>query len=123
VFKPILREIVENTDGALASILMGLDGIAVESYARPQTHPEVDVESVGSEYSQVLPQIKQAAQMLEMGSAQEIAIQAENMVTVLRLLNDEYFVALALAPHGNIGKGRFLLRVQASKLLESLLAP
>ena len=32
MFKGILREVVENTDGGLASILMGFDGITVDSY-------------------------------------------------------------------------------------------
>lgn len=123
MFKSILREVVENTDGALASILMGFDGITVDSYAGTKAHVGVDMETVGSEYSQVLMQVKQATQMLEMGTANEVAVQAENMVTVMRLLNDEYFVALALSPDGNIGKGRFLLRLQAGKLLETLAAP
>jgi predicted regulator of Ras-like GTPase activity (Roadblock/LC7/MglB family) len=121
VFKNILRDVVENTDGALASILMGFDGITVDSYSGGKA--SVDMETVGSEYSQVLNQVKQAASMLDMGTAKEVAVQAENMVTVMRLLNDEYFVALALKPSGNIGKGRFLLRLQSGKLLETLTSP
>jgi hypothetical protein len=42
------------------------------------------------------------------------------MTTVIRLLNDEYFVAMALRPTGNLGKARYLLRVQANELLERL---
>lgn len=118
VFKNILRDVVENTDGAIASILMGFDGITVESYNGGKS--SVDMESVGSEYSQVLTQVKTAANMLDMGTAKEVSVQAENLVTVMRVLNDEYFVALAIKPNGNIGKGRFLLRLQSGKLLESL---
>ncbi|HEX7479836.1 MAG TPA: roadblock/LC7 domain-containing protein [Polyangiales bacterium] len=118
MFKDILREVVQNTDGAVASILMGFDGITVDSYVDEASG--IDMETVGSEYSQVLAQIKQAAQLLDMGTAREVAVQAENMTTLMRLLNDEYFVALAIAPTGNLGKGRFLLRLQASKLLENL---
>ena len=118
MFKNILRDVVENTDGALASILMGFDGITVDSYSGSKA--SVDMEVVGSEYSQVLKQVQQAASMLEMGVAKEVAVQAENMVTVMRLLNDEYFVALAMKPNANIGKGRFLLRLQSGKLLENL---
>jgi predicted regulator of Ras-like GTPase activity (Roadblock/LC7/MglB family) len=121
VFKNILRDVVENTDGALASILMGFDGITVESYSGNKV--AIDMETVGSEYSQVLNQVKQAAQMLELGTATEVAVQAENMVTVMRMLNEEYFVALALKPTGNVGKGRFLLRLQSGKLLETLADP
>lgn len=118
MFKNILRDVVENTDGAVASILMGFDGITVDSYSGAKA--SVDMESVGSEYSQVLNQVKTAASMLEMGTAKEVAVQAENLVTVMRLLNDEYFVALAMKPDANIGKGRYLLRLQSGKLLESL---
>lgn len=118
MFKEILREVVENTDGAVASILMGFDGITVDSYV--DSTSGIDMETVGSEYSQVLSQIKQAAQLLDMGSAREVAVQAENMTTVMRMINDEYFVALAISPSGNLGKGRFLLRLQAGKLLENL---
>ena len=121
VFKNILRDVVENTDGALASILMGFDGITVESYSGGKG--SIDMETVGSEYSQVLSQIKQASQMLDLGAAKEVAVQAENLVTVMRMLNDEYFVALALKPSGNVGKGRFLLRLQSGKLLETLASP
>jgi predicted regulator of Ras-like GTPase activity (Roadblock/LC7/MglB family) len=121
MFKGILREVVENTDGGLASILMGFDGITVDSYTGADS--TVDMETVGGEYSQVLMQIKQASQMLEMGTASEVAVQAENMITLMRMLNDEYFVALALEPTGNLGKARYLLRIQANKLLENLADP
>jgi predicted regulator of Ras-like GTPase activity (Roadblock/LC7/MglB family) len=118
MFKSILREVVESADGAVASILMGFDGITVDSYASDGS--SVDMETVGSEYSQVLMQIRQAAQMLDMGTASEVAIQAENMTTLMRLLNEEYFIAIAMRPQGNIGKARFLLRTSAPKLLENL---
>jgi predicted regulator of Ras-like GTPase activity (Roadblock/LC7/MglB family) len=121
MFKSILREVVENTDGALASILMGFDGITVDSYTGSKA--KVDMETVGGEYSQVLMQIKQASQMLDMGTAKEVAVQAENMITLMRLINDEYFVALAIEPTGNLGKARFLLRLQSIKLLENLADP
>jgi hypothetical protein len=45
------------------------------------------------------------------------------MITLMRLINDEYFVALAIEPTGNLGKARFLLRMQVGKLLENLADP
>ncbi len=118
MFQDVLRELVEGTDGAVASLLMGFDGITVDSYSRdPSTF---NVESVGSEYSVVLGQIKQAAAMLDLGAAQEVAVRAENMTTLIRLLNDEYFVAMTIEPAGNFGKARYLLRMQAPMLLEKL---
>jgi predicted regulator of Ras-like GTPase activity (Roadblock/LC7/MglB family) len=121
MFKSILREVVENTDGALASILMGFDGISIDSYVGDKTR--VDMETVCSEYSQVLAQIRQASQLLDMGAANEVSVRAEHMTTLMRLLNDEYFVALAIEPKGNLGKARYMLRMQSVKLLENLANP
>lgn len=49
-----------------------------------------------------------------------MAIQAEKLTTVVRMLNGDYFVALALTPEGNLGKGRFLLRIAAPKFVAAL---
>jgi predicted regulator of Ras-like GTPase activity (Roadblock/LC7/MglB family) len=118
MFQEVLRDMVERTDGAIASLLMGFDGIPVDSYNNAAD--SLNVESVGSEYGAVLGQIKHAASMLELGTAQEVSVQAANMTTVIRLLNDEYFVAMALRPAGNIGKARYLLRLRAEELRQAL---
>lgn len=121
MFQETLREVVEGTDGAIAGLLMGFDGITVDSYTRDQGALGSDgLEALGSEYSQILGQIKQAVLALELGEAREVAVSAENMTTVIRLLNESYFIALAMSPTGNVGKGRYLLRVNAHKLVESL---
>jgi predicted regulator of Ras-like GTPase activity (Roadblock/LC7/MglB family) len=118
MFKNVLKDIVENVDGGVASVLMGFDGIAVDSYKKQDSL--FSAEDIGMEYSVVLGQIKQATQMLEIGSAREVSIFAEHMITVIRVLSDEYFVAVVVVPKGNAGKARFLLRTRAEKLLENL---
>jgi predicted regulator of Ras-like GTPase activity (Roadblock/LC7/MglB family) len=119
MFQSVLREVVEQTEGAVASLLMGFDGITVDSYTSSSN--VLNIETVGSEYSVVLAQIKQAAEMLDLGPANEVAVQAENLTTVIRLLNEEYFVALTMLPSGNFGKARYLLRREAPRLLEHLI--
>lgn len=118
MFKAALRDVVERTNGGVAGLLMGFDGIPVEQYLRAGA--TLDVETVGMEYSVILTQVSKAAQMLEAGDAREVSIQAERFTTLIRLLNKEYFVALTLLPHGNVGKGRYLLRMLAPKLLDEL---
>jgi predicted regulator of Ras-like GTPase activity (Roadblock/LC7/MglB family) len=118
MFREALRQVVDGTEGGIAAVLMGYDGIPLEQYITADA--ELNVETVGMEFSVVLSQIRKAAEMLEAGTAREVTIQAEQMTTVIRLLNDEYFVAVALKPTGNSGKARFLLRTGASKLIEAL---
>jgi predicted regulator of Ras-like GTPase activity (Roadblock/LC7/MglB family) len=117
MFKEAIRDVVEGTDGAIAGILMDFEGIPVESYAKGQA---VDINAVGAEYSVILKSIQRATESLEAGGPREVAIQSEKGTTLIRILNDEYFLALALSPEGNFGKGRYLLRTTAPKLLEQL---
>jgi predicted regulator of Ras-like GTPase activity (Roadblock/LC7/MglB family) len=118
MFREALQQVVEGTEGGVAAILMGYDGIPVEQYLAGDA--ALNVESIGMEFSVVLSQIRKAAEMLEAGTAREVTIAAENMTTVIRLLTDEYFVAVALAPGGNTGKARYLLRTGAGKLVDAL---
>lgn len=118
MFKQVLREVVERTEGGIAGLVMGYDGIPVENYVKGDS--AFDIETIGMELSVILTQITKAAEMLDSGATREVAIQAERMTTVIRFLNDQYFVALALSPGGNFGKGRFLLRTLTPKLLDDL---
>ena len=117
MFKDAIREVVEGTDGGIAGVLMDFEGIAVESYAKRE---EFDINSIGAEFSVIVKSIQRATESLEAGGPREIAIQSEKVTTLIRVLNGEYFVALTLHPDGNFGKGRYLLRVAAPKLLEQL---
>lgn len=118
MFRDLLQGVVDGTHGGIAGLLMGFDGIAVESYSRDDA--EIDINTVGMEYSVILMQIRKAVEMLDAGITREIAIQAEKVTTLVRVLNDEYFLALAITPAGNLGKGRFLLRLAAPKVLAEL---
>jgi predicted regulator of Ras-like GTPase activity (Roadblock/LC7/MglB family) len=118
MFREVLQEVVDGTDGGIAALVMGYDGIPVDQYVR--TGAALDVATIGMEYSVILKEIRRAAQMLDAGTANEVSIKSERMTTVIRFLNDEYFVAVALSPEGNTGKARFLLRVRAPSILSSL---
>lgn len=118
MFQALLQDVVDHTDGGLAGLLMGYDGIAVDHYVRAEDFTQV--EAVGMELSVVLKNVQQATQMLEAGDAEEVAIRAAHFTTLVRLLNDEYFVAVTVRPGGNVGKARYLLRKRAADFDEAL---
>jgi predicted regulator of Ras-like GTPase activity (Roadblock/LC7/MglB family) len=120
MFREVLQEVVDRTEGGVAGLLMGFDGISVDSYVKENAEAPVDVETVGMEFSVILKDIRRAAELLEAGGAKEIAIQAERLTTVIRVLNDDYFVAVTLRPDGNFGKARFMLRTAGSRLVSEL---
>ncbi len=115
MFKETLREIVDKTEGALAGILMDSSGIALETYVREEA--TFDINNVGVEFGVVLTSIRKAAEMLDAGTTQEVSINTDKLVTIIRLLGETYFLALTMAPGGNFGKGRYLMRTAAPKLM------
>ena len=120
MFQENLKRLVADTEGGVAGLLMGFDGIAVDSYTEPSTG--FDITTVGMEFSFVLTQVRKAAEILEVGGLQEIAIRAEKLTIIMHVVSHEYFIALAMRPEGNFGKGRYLLRVVAPKLQAELLS-
>ena len=118
MFQETLREIVDKTEGGVAGLIMDSEGIAVDSYARSDA--AFDITTVGIEFGVVLSSIKRAADSLEAGTTSEVAIGTDKIITIIRTLGDNYFLALTLRPDGNLGKGRFLMRTAAPKLLAEL---
>ena len=117
MFKEALAAVVEGTEGGMASTLMDFQGVAVESYVKGEFF---DIDTVGAEFSVVVKSIQRAAESLEAGGASEVAVLADKMITVIRVVNQDYFLAVTLKPDGNVGKARYLLRTTAPKLLPEL---
>jgi predicted regulator of Ras-like GTPase activity (Roadblock/LC7/MglB family) len=119
MFQDALREIVDKTEGGIAGLVMDSSGIALDSYTKDDA--AFDIGTIGIEFSVVVSGCKRAAEMLDAGGANEISVNTEKLVTIIRTLGDQYFLALAMAPEGNVGKGRFMLRVQAPRILAELM--
>ena len=84
--------------------------------ATHKVHPQ----TATIEMSAVAKDLKRVADGLGAGLVQEVSVQTGEITTVLRPLTDEYFLALSLAPGALAGKGRYLMRVVAPKLVAAL---
>lgn len=118
MFSEILQRIVENTGGGIGAVLMGYDGIAIDQFFSPDE--EIDLQMVVVEYSNVLKEIRKTAEILSLGEMEEISIRTDRFIIVIRMLNEEYFVALILNRDGNFGKGRYLMTREGFNLIEAL---
>ena len=117
MFAETLKKVVDNVDGALAAVIMGLDGIPVETYVR---NDRVDVTTVGMEFSFIISQVRKAGDSLQVGSLEELSVKAQRLVLVCRMVSPQYFVAIAMSPEGNFGKARFLARMATPALVAQL---
>ncbi len=118
MFHNILQTLVEETGGGLGAVLMGYDGIAIDQYFQPCEG--VDLQLIAVEYTNILKEIKKAGEILHTGDMEEVSIRTERFYVVVRILSDDYFVALTMNGNGNFGKGRYLLLREAGKLKEAL---
>ena len=108
----------EMAAGGLAAVIMGRDGIALSQFRAESS--DVDIETLGIEYANLYAEIGKAAETLGSGSVQEVMLLTDQYQILIRGINPEYFIALILAPDGNLGKGRFLLRVSVPKIVAEL---
>jgi len=118
-FRDHIQQIVDNVPGALACSVMGFDGIAIDSVERDGAG--VDIPILLTEYAAAVTQLKQgAATQPEAGPVDELMVAGPQLIAILRLLTEEYFLAVVLHANGLVGKARYLMRVHTPDLLKEL---
>jgi predicted regulator of Ras-like GTPase activity (Roadblock/LC7/MglB family) len=114
----ILKKMVENVQGGLGAIIMGYDGISIDEYLKQDA--DIDVSLVAVEYSAVFKEIDKTLAILKIGKMEEVSISTDYLRVLVKAINDDLFVVLALIKDGNYGKGRYLLKLHAPELRECL---
>jgi predicted regulator of Ras-like GTPase activity (Roadblock/LC7/MglB family) len=104
---------VQRVDGAVSAMIIGTDGIPVDEYAVEKI---IDLNALGAETSQMMKDIKFAAENLGLGEAKEFSVVSDLCGIIMRKINDDYFLAMVIKPEGNYGKGRYVLRSTISKI-------
>lgn len=117
-FREHLEDVCKNVGGALACSVMGMDGIEIDTHVVADAG--VDVKSLLIEYSTILKNVRDAAELHQAGGINEFSVNTDRILTVARLVSPEYFMVVALKPDGNYGKARYLLRVTAPKVRAEL---
>lgn len=118
MFANTLKKVVDNVDGGIAAVVMGLDGIPVVTYQK--LDDRVDVNTVAMEFSFILGQVRKAGDSLAVGSLEELSVKAQRLLLICRMISPQYFVAIAMAPEGNFGKCRYLMRMATPELAAQL---
>jgi predicted regulator of Ras-like GTPase activity (Roadblock/LC7/MglB family) len=109
MFKQALEGINDRTEGALGSLIMGLDGIAVEKVMLDEG-VDANIDVAAAEVTTLVRGAQRAGRDTGLGALGELILSYEGMSVIARLVASDYFVVLALKPGGNLGRGRFELR-------------
>jgi len=112
-FGAILSEIVERCGGGIGAVLMGNDGIPIEQCTSgrvPQGPLSEDLATAGVEFNHALHEIRKAADALAGGAVIETVVVLSRFSIVFRSLDEDLYLAVVVAPDGNLGKARYLIR-------------
>ena len=122
-FETTLARIVDDCGGGLAAALMGIDGIPiaqVEAADVPRSSRLDDIAVAGVEFGRILEEVRKASDALAGGAPRECVFALERFTLVVHQVDEDNFVALAIAPDGNLGKARYLLRRHLLAIREEL---
>jgi len=114
IFDEVLRDIAQGTAGVQGAVIMGMDGIAIGEHI---VEPECSIQTVGIEYASAIKSIQNASESLSAGKVQEVLINTKSGIFLLRLITEEYFIAVSLSHEANYGKARYLLRIAVPRLV------
>jgi len=122
-FTEVLSKIVDECGGGVGVALMGVDGIPIaqEMAAQPAVALEADdVGAAGVEFGRILDEVGKVADSLGGGALGEVIVRLARFTLIFQVVDAENFVVVAIAPDGNLGKARYLLRSQLHVLRDLL---
>jgi predicted regulator of Ras-like GTPase activity (Roadblock/LC7/MglB family) len=122
-FESILRGIVDRCSGALGAALMGTDGIPIEqvsSGSLPSGALAEDLGNAGVEFGRILDDVRKASDALSGGALRETIVILARFQLVFRALDSDTLLVVVLAPDGNLGKARYLIRSSLDALMREL---
>lgn len=117
MFKQTLKDIQEKTEGCLGVAIMGMDGIPVEQIWQPEG-ADLNLDVAIAEFTTLLRNTKRTSDELGLKNLLELSVLCGSAYFIMRLINQDYFLVLAMHPEGNFGRGRYELR-RAEMILES----
>lgn len=118
IFADLMKEAFEGIDGAYGGTVMGVDGIPIENYI---VDPEkFNVEAFGVGYCKVVDEVRNAGEVLKIGNVEEVTIELDGSKILVRIIVQEYFLAMVVSDEANEAKVRFRMRKVSYKTKEEL---
>jgi predicted regulator of Ras-like GTPase activity (Roadblock/LC7/MglB family) len=137
MFRDTIKKLVDRLEGGVGGVLMGFDGITVDSYAREGVAGIADIQTIGLEFAHLLGQVRRTADSLNIGLTRELAFRTDKLTVLVQILNKDknYFVACAFLSPGagddagadlggsamsrggeKLGRARYLMRITAPRI-------
>jgi len=99
----ILDDILKNVDGSIGIAVAGYDGMPV---ATAQTDPNFPMEDSVASAAMGLTYSKKMMEDASAGKVKESMTTTDAAIFFMRPIDEEYWIGIALAASGNLGKAR-----------------
>jgi predicted regulator of Ras-like GTPase activity (Roadblock/LC7/MglB family) len=120
-FRESIQNLLDKVDGGVACVLMGFDGITLDSCSKDgQAAALPDVQTLSMEFAHLIAQARRTLGSLDAGVLEEFTLRTDVLTLMVRVLTPEYFLACAIMPQGGLGRARYLMRVAAPALRADL---
>ncbi len=121
-FDKVLEKIVTPSAGCLGAALMGSDGIPIAQVAGPaaKADSEDTLAVLSIELGRILAEGQKAADSSGTGSVQELVVEMEDATAIVRRVDEESYLVVALTPGANTGRARFDVRRRLLEIREQL---
>src|SRR5437764_15137409 len=91
-FGEILKTMVDRVPGAIGAVFSDWEGEPVDQFAHI---PPLDIQLVGAHWGVVWSQATRRLQQHQLGAVEELLIEGERAIVLVRLVTEGYFVVLA----------------------------
>lgn len=118
-FREHTKRVVESVPGAISCMVMGFDGLAIDSYQ--VGGGTLDITALLTEYSGLAAQLQRIGEeQPEVGQIRDFVVETGTLATVFRPLTEEYFLAAVVESSGLVGKARYMLRLVAADVIKEI---
>lgn len=115
-FRNVLKEVIRAIPGSLVAMVIGRDGIIVESYQSAALG--LDREVIGAEYSAVVSEVHKQISILKLDDLKDVTICSDLFTVVAHIISHDYYFVVFLNSRANEGLARYKTRVYSLKLRE-----
>ena len=113
MFKEKLKRVVTHVDGSIGCVLMGFDGIQIDSVFTQEEMPEMG--AIAIEVSNLLGKFRRL-KLHEIGQINEVSLTTGTITTLARVIAEDYLLILAVRQGADINRGQTMLRLISPSL-------
>lgn len=118
MFNLQLNTVLSFLEGSKAILIMGYDGIVVESATKKQMDDHF--QDLTIELGQIVKTIGELSKNSNVGNFSEMVLQFQHAKVLLRSIHSEYFLALLMDKEESVGKSQFAIQRILPELVKNL---